>query len=95
MACCHPGKTVNPRPSSVGAMPGPEIKNASDGWGRASYKGWKTNDIWWLGKAIMSGTLDSVVGRVSKGTLGRARRSGQILIQRFACKAFLLRVLNA
>jgi len=43
-------------------MPDMEIKNASDGWGRASYNGWKTNDIWWLGEAIMSGTLDSVMG---------------------------------
>jgi len=52
-------------------MPDMEIKNASDGWGRASYNGWKTNDIWWLGEAIMSGTLDSVVGRVRRGILGR------------------------
>ena len=77
MAYRHPGKTVNPRPASVDAMPGPEIKNASDGWRRASYNGWKTNDIWWLGEAIMSGTLDSVVGRECKGTLGRGAPFGK------------------
>jgi hypothetical protein len=57
-------------------MPDMEIKNASDGWGRASYNGWKTNDIWWLGETILSGTLDSVVGRIRKGTLGRVAPFG-------------------
>ena len=76
-------------------MPDMEIKNASDGWGRASYNGWKTNDIWWLGETILSGTLDSVVGRICKGTLAGSRRSGPISNSKIGCKAFLLRVMNA
>jgi len=90
MAYCHAGRTVHLRPASVGAMPGPEIKNASDGWRRASYNGWKTNDIWWLGEAIMSGTLDTVVGRVIEEPRQGARRSGQISNSKICVQSFFI-----
>jgi hypothetical protein len=76
-------------------MPRPEIKNASDGWARASYNGWKTNDICWLGEAVLSGTLDSVVGRVGKVLWAGARRSGQISNSIDLRAKPLLRVMNA